>query len=194
MMAIVRWEPFGGLLSIESFMPEWQDLLPRVNLWPSMDVYSEGEDLLVKMEVPEMKPDEIDITLKDGYIVVNGHHEHEETESNKEYYRRERFAGEFAREIPLPRDINKEDVQANVNDGVLEIRIKGFAKEVPVATRIPVSAGEYTAVSGGAGKMAEGHESAAENEGNSFETGPTATEKKSGSRTVKVESGKQKGE
>lgn len=192
-MAIVRWEPFGGLLSIESFMPEWQDLLPTVNLWPSMDVYSEGQDLLVKMEVPEMKPDEIDITLNDGYIIVTGHHEHEETESNKEYYRRERFAGEFAREIPLPRDINKEDVQANVNNGVLEIRIKGFAKEVPAATRIPVTAGEHAAVSGEAGKMAA-RESAAGIKGESSEAGPTATEKKSGGRrTVKVGSGKPRG-
>ncbi len=186
MMAIVRWEPFGGLLSIKSFMPDWQDLLPAVNLWPSMDVYSEGEDLLVKIEVPEVKPDEIDITLNDGYITVTGHHEHEVTENNKEYYRRERFAGEFAREIPLPRDINKEDVEANINDGVLEIRVKGFAKEVPVATRIPVSAGEHAAVSGEAAKLAAGHETAAENEGQSFETGPTATGKKSGRRTVKV--------
>lgn len=138
-MAIVRWEPFGGLMSFQSFMPEWEDLFPRVNYWPNMDVYREGEDLIFKMEVPEMKPDEINISLNDGYIMINGHHEHEAKEEGKEYYRKERYVGSFTRELPLPKEVNDADVHATMKHGVLEIRIAGAGREVQAARKIPIS-------------------------------------------------------
>ncbi|OFW57899.1 MAG: hypothetical protein A2W01_02935 [Candidatus Solincola sediminis] len=179
-MTIVRWEPFGGLLSFRSFIPELGDLLPKVRMIPSMDVYAEGEDLLIKMEVPEMKPDDIDIAFNDGYIVVTGHREHEETERKTEYYRKERFAGSFTREIPLPMDTAEADLQANLDNGVLEIRAKGAAREVAAAKRIPISA-EH-AVSGATGHSESGT------------SGPAATGEQSGRENVTVGTGKQQGD
>jgi HSP20 family protein len=154
-MAIVKWEPFGGLLSFASFLPDLDDFLPRMNAWPSMDVYSDGEDLIVKMEVPEMRPDEVSITLNDGYIRVAGHHEHEEQEDTKEYYRKERFVGSFTREIPLPKEVGEGEVKAKMANGLLEIRINTAVQEVAAAKRIPIEAGEDTG-----GHFEEGSEAA----------------------------------
>jgi HSP20 family protein len=131
-MAITRWRPFQELRSMT------QEMLAM----PKMDVYSEGDDLVVKMEVPEMKPEDVNVSLQDSSLMVSGRLEREKNEEKKNYYMKERYAGSFMREIPLPREVSEADVKANMRQGILEIRVKGAARHIQGAKRIPIGTAE----------------------------------------------------
>jgi HSP20 family protein len=194
-MAIVKWEPFGGLFRFRTFMPDLQDLLPQVSMWPNMDVYSEGDDLIVDLEVPDLRPEDINITLNDGYVMVTGHRERERHEEGKEYFRRERYVGSFTREIPLPKEVKEQDIKANMKDGLLEIRIKGAGREVPAAKRIPIEGSAEEATSGETGEGRERSEShMRESMAGSSEGSYEHVETGSAAENIKVGSGQPKGE
>ncbi|MEW6554415.1 MAG: Hsp20/alpha crystallin family protein [Actinomycetota bacterium] len=145
-MAIMRWNA-----SFPSLVREWfprslllGDLaefrLPAARYLPSMDVYTDGGDLLIKMELPEFKSEEVEIDLEDSCLTISGRHEHEEKIEEKDYYRRERYAGTFTRTVPLPREVKEEDIAANLKDGVLEVRVAGaVAGEVTEKKKIPIA-------------------------------------------------------
>ncbi len=146
-MSLVRWSPFS-LLPFRGWFSRgwlWDDLESHpwfggFSWWPSMDVYSEKGDMVIKMELPDMDPEDIDIDLSDSCLTISGRHVREETEEDKNYYRRERFAGSFTRHIPLPSEVRESDVTARLRKGVLEVRIKGAGKEVSGRKKIPIQA------------------------------------------------------
>jgi len=152
-MPIMRWDPFEEfrfpeLLSrrfhplaswLQEFM-EWPSSL-REEWWPKVDVYDEGKDLVVKAEVPGVKPEDISVTLEEGALTIRGKREREEEVEKENYYRMERSFGSFLRSIPVPRGVKESDIQAESSDGVLEVRLKGAAKLGETARKvIPVKA------------------------------------------------------
>ena len=129
-----HWAPIDWMWNDFGEFP----LIPSTHFYPSMDVYSEEEDVVVKMELPEVKSEDLHIELEDSCLAISGRHEREEKEERKDYYRKERFSGSFSRRIPVPREVKEEDIAANLEDGVLEVRLKGAAKAVDVKRRIPI--------------------------------------------------------
>lgn len=147
-MAIVRWtNPFlptayRDWFPRALFLGELSDFLPRSDHFvPRMDVYGEGGDLVVKLELPEFKADDIEVSLEDSCLTISGKHEREEKIEEEHYYRRERYSGAFTRTVQLPRQTKEEDVSADLKEGVLEVRVKGAAAEAAVEDRkkIPVA-------------------------------------------------------
>ncbi len=107
-----------------------------------MDVYGEGEDLIIKLDLPEFRAEDVDISLEDSVLTITGKHEHEEKVEEKDYYRHERHTGSFPRSLALPPEIKEEDIKANLKEGILEMRITGAAaapaveekKKIPIAS------------------------------------------------------------
>ncbi|MGQ9476451.1 MAG: Hsp20/alpha crystallin family protein [Actinomycetota bacterium] len=146
-MSLVRWSPLTLLPFRGWFSRGWLwdelDSIPwfgGISWWPSMDVYSEKGDMVIKMELPDMNPEDIQIDLSDGHLTISGRHEREEREEDKNYFRRERFSGSFTRHIPLPREVKESDITARLKKGVLEVRVKGVGKEIGTKKRIPIEA------------------------------------------------------
>jgi HSP20 family protein len=144
-MAIVRWNAltplaYFGLRPRNRFWYEFGEfpLVPSSDWGPSTDIYSEDEDLVVKMDLPEMNSEEVDVHLEGTDLTISGRHEREEKEETKEYYRKERFVGSFSRRIPLPHEVKDEDIKANLKEGVLEVRVKGAATAIPAAKKIAI--------------------------------------------------------
>lgn len=146
-MAIVRWNPFLPATYREWFprgllMSELVEFpLRSEHFIPTMDVYNEGDDVMVKLDLPEFKSEDVDISLEDSHLTVSGKREHEEKVEDKDYYRRERYEGSFSRTVLLPRGVKEEDISAELKDGVLEVRIKGAAAEAAVEgkKKIPIT-------------------------------------------------------
>ncbi len=97
-------------------------------LWPRIDAYEEGEDMVVKAEVPGMSIEDISVTLEGDTLTIRGHKEREEEVEDKDYYRMERSYGSFVRSVPVPEGISEKDISATYSNGVLEVRVKGAAK------------------------------------------------------------------
>ena len=109
-----------------SLMPSW---LPRLRMpeieeiSPSIDVLTEGDDVLVKAELPGMKKEDIDVSLTKDSITISGEKKKEEKVEKKNYHSIERSYGSFKRSFTLPSEVETEKASAKFKDGVLEIRI-----------------------------------------------------------------------
>jgi HSP20 family protein len=90
---------------------------------PLVDIYEEGNSLVVKAELPGMERNDINVRLLDKSLIISGEKKSERTEGDKEYYRIERSSGSFERTIPLPGGVNAEKATASFANGILEVRI-----------------------------------------------------------------------
>jgi HSP20 family protein len=90
---------------------------------PSVDLYEEKDQIVVKAELPGMSKDDIQVSIADNILTIKGEKKKEEEDSGKDYYRSERVYGAFIRTLPLPAEVNPEKVHAAFKNGVLEIRL-----------------------------------------------------------------------
>ena len=90
---------------------------------PSLDVSETDTALEVKVDLPGVKSDEIDIQMNGNILTVSGEHEEEKEEKGKTYHRMERRAGSFSRSLSLPCPVEEDEVAAEYHDGVLTITL-----------------------------------------------------------------------
>lgn len=90
---------------------------------PSVDIFEEGNEVIVKAELPGMNKDDIDVNISDDVITISGEKKSEERVEKKDYFRIERSHGSFSRSMTLPSEIQTDKVKAVFKDGVLEVRI-----------------------------------------------------------------------
>jgi HSP20 family protein len=125
---IARWERemdrmlanfLGGRMPLAS-----QDLSERLGIRePAVDIYEDGDDIVVKAEMPGVDLDNIEVTVTDNVLLLRGEKQKQEEANEGEYYRSERVYGAFVRGIPLPAETDAQKATANFNNGVLEVRI-----------------------------------------------------------------------
>lgn len=84
------------------------------------DIYEEGNNYVVEMDVPGFKKDEINIDVEKGYLTISASHNEEKDEEEKNYIRKERTYGEAKRQFYVG-DVDEEAIKANFNDGVLKV-------------------------------------------------------------------------
>jgi HSP20 family protein len=146
-----RWNPFALLDDLQDeFARLWGRpfgpsmtrpgrLLAQLPLGaPRLDVYEQDGHLVIKADVPGVKKEDLQVELEDGDLVIQGETRAENEVQEDQYYRMERRVGRFYRRVPLPFDVKPEDIQATVNDGVLEVRIRKPAESKSPPKRIPV--------------------------------------------------------
>lgn len=90
---------------------------------PSVDIFEDGNDVVVKAEIPGMTKDEISVSITDDVITISGEKKSEEKIEKKDYFRLERTHGSFSRTLTLPAEIQVDNAKAVFKDGVLEVRI-----------------------------------------------------------------------
>lgn len=94
---------------------------------PTMDIFAAGEDLVIRCELAGISHDEVMISLEHGALTIDGERTGAPDEEGTTYYVRERYYGAFRRTINLPDGIDKSDIAANLEDGLLEIKVAGAA-------------------------------------------------------------------
>ena len=90
---------------------------------PAVDVKEDAGAYTVHMEVPGVPEENLNITLQENVLTIRGTKEQQAEHSQGQYRRVERSYGAFARSLSLPRNVAAEEVKANLEDGVLEIRL-----------------------------------------------------------------------
>jgi HSP20 family protein len=134
MVFIRRWEPFREF--IEKFFEEdfGFTISPRL----ATDVYETDKDLVVEMQVPGFKKEDIKISFQDDYLKVEGKAEEEKEEKEKNYWRKEIRKGSFVRVIPLPRKVDPKKAKASFKDGVLKISLPKIEEIKEVGEEIKI--------------------------------------------------------
>ena len=122
---ITRWEPFAELAEMRSrFDRLVGELADDERDWmPAVDMVRDDGELVVRAEVPGIKPEEIEIKAEEGVLTISGKHEETEEEKDEQFVRRERRYGAFSRTMTLPDGVDPKEIKATTHDGLLEVRI-----------------------------------------------------------------------
>jgi HSP20 family protein len=133
-MAIVRWEPFRELSTLQSEMnrlfnsafdtPTGPGNGGAARRWmPAMDLVETKDDFVLRADLPGMTEDDVKIEFEDGTLTISGDRKSEHETKNEGYYRVERAYGSFSRSLTLPQGVDPERVSASFDKGVLEVRV-----------------------------------------------------------------------
>ncbi|MFN3975916.1 MAG: Hsp20/alpha crystallin family protein [Aquificaceae bacterium] len=125
---LMLWNPFAEIERIRrEFDRLFEELMPREEgerlFAPAVDVYETDQELVVKAELPGVKKENVEVSIRDNALHIRGEKKEEKEEKTETYHRVERVYGKFERVIPLPVDVKVEAAKAEFKDGLLEIRI-----------------------------------------------------------------------
>ena len=148
-MAIVRWEPFRDLMATqrdfnrlfrEAFSPVFGEGELSTRTWaPPVDIYENGESLVLKAELPGVNPDDVEIRVEDNTLYLKGERKFEKEVKEQNYHRVERSYGTFTRTFSLPNSIDADKVAASYKDGVLTLTMPKKEEAKPKSIKINVS-------------------------------------------------------
>ena len=102
-----------------------ENLLATWNAWvPSLDLSETDGGLEVRMDVPGVKAEDVEVQMNGTTLTVTGKRSEEKEEKGKTFHRMERSYGEFTRSVTLPCEVKEDKVEAQIRDGVLTIRLQ----------------------------------------------------------------------
>lgn len=90
---------------------------------PPVDIKETSDGFVVQMDVPGLKPEDLDVELHEGVLSIRGSRQEEKKEEDKGYVRTERRYGSFSRQFRVPTNVQAENLKAEVKDGVLTINV-----------------------------------------------------------------------
>ena len=145
---LATWSPFDRLSSLRDEMNRLFDLSgPSFGRdtgvfsgWsPALDVYQDKDNVFVKLELPGLRKEDIDITLQNGMLVISGERKHEEEKTEGETFRSERYFGRFHRSVTLPTNVDSGAVKASYKDGILTVTLPKAEEAKPRQIEVQVS-------------------------------------------------------
>lgn len=101
---------------------------------PQVDILEDDHEYFIKTDLPEMKKEDVKVTLEDGILSISGERKVEKEEKSKKYHRIERSFGVFERTFTVPEDADANKIAADFRDGVLTIHMT----KVPAAKPKPI--------------------------------------------------------
>ena len=104
-----------------------------------MDIYENGDSLVLKAEVPGINPDDVEIRVEDNTLYLKGERKFEKEVKEQNYHRVERSYGTFTRTFSLPNSVDADKVSANYQDGVLTLTMPKKEEAKPKTIKINVS-------------------------------------------------------
>ncbi len=140
---LTRWDPFEEMEWLtRSFFGNGSRRTER-ELTPAVDVFETGDELELRVELPGMKPDDVQIDIRDGVLTVSGERRLEHDEEREGYRRIERAYGRFSRSFTLPRHVDQDKVEAQMETGVLRLTLP--KREEQRGRRIQITSGARSA-------------------------------------------------
>jgi HSP20 family protein len=148
-MTIVRWDQSRDMAALQeglSRMLEGVYRRPQEDLnrgaWvPVVDVYTNGQhELVLKAELPDMKEEDIDVTVEDNTITLSGEKKLDTEITEEQFHRIERSYGSFARTFALPPTVDPTKVSAQYKAGVLTVRLPLREEAKPNKIKVAVAA------------------------------------------------------
>jgi HSP20 family protein len=110
------------------------------------DVFVTEDKLVVRLELPGVNPDDLDVHVQDNALIINGTRNFEWDPEKVRWVRRGVFYGDFTQRIALPQGLNTENITARYQDGILELTLP-VAEEVK-PKKISIETGERKAITG----------------------------------------------
>jgi HSP20 family protein len=151
MNAMTRWDPFKELEDLQNRLSTLFGRAPvrkdggkeeamTIAEWaPLVDISEDDKEYLIKAELPEVKKEDVKVTVQDDVLTISGERTLEKEEKGKKYHRVERAYGSFARSFTLPEDADATKVNAEFKDGVLKVRMAKSEKAKPKSVEVKLA-------------------------------------------------------
>jgi HSP20 family protein len=134
-MTLIRWEP---LREMDDFFARYSPFFgrlpggraatageqPETAVWtPAANISETENEYLIKAELPEVRKEDVKVTVDEGVITISGERRHELEHKDEKVHRIESFYGSFTRSFRLPEDADVAAIQAESRNGILKIRV-----------------------------------------------------------------------
>jgi len=125
-MSIIRWDPFREFDRLpvrlgSLFGKEWETPMSTTAWNPSVDIFENDNEVIIKAELPGMNPNDMEVRLENNVLMLKGERRFEKEAKEENYHRVEREYGSFSRSFTLPTAVDGEKVTAEYKDGVLKV-------------------------------------------------------------------------
>jgi HSP20 family protein len=146
-MAIVKHNPFRELRTMQDQMNRMLDMAwnrefgedLKEGVWqPAVDIYEDEHSVVIKAEVPDVEQKDIEVRIVNGTLTLRGERKQSSDIRKENYYRIERYFGQFQRSFSLPQTIDQDKVQATCDKGILTITLpkREETKPVPISVEV----------------------------------------------------------
>jgi HSP20 family protein len=150
MSNVVRWDPYRELDELQSRLATMfgrapvrkdgsKDEAMTVAEWaPLVDIMEDENEYLIKVELPEVKKEDVKVTVQNNILTITGKRMSEKEENGKKWHRVERAYGSFARSFTLSEDADGEKVFAEFKNGVLSVHLPKSEKAKPKSIDVKI--------------------------------------------------------
>ena len=145
-MQLTKWDPFREMEDVfdrYSKALSWSrlggsEIMTGGDWAPRVDIAETEKEFIIKAEVPEVKKEEVKISVDNGILSIRGERKQEKEEKGKKFHRVERYYGSFTRSFTLPDNVDETKIEASFKDGMLNIQIPKSEKSKPKAIDIKI--------------------------------------------------------
>src|SRR3984893_15011604 len=149
-MAITRWEPYRDLMALQNRMNSIfqdfsrtnnggdNDLVTAAGFVPPVDIYEDENKLVLKIEIPGMRQEDLDDRMENNTLTVKGERSFQSEGKDENFHRVERRYGSFYRAFTVPNTIDPESIKANYDVGVLRIDLQKKPESKPKQIKVNV--------------------------------------------------------
>ncbi len=148
-MAITRFEPYRDLLALQNRMNSIfqdfsrnnsgdNDLVTAAGFVPPVDIYEDENKLVLKIEIPGMRQEDLDVRMENNTLTVKGERNLQREEKEENFHRVERRYGTFYRAFTLPNTIDPESIKADYEAGVLRLELHKRPESKPKQIKVSV--------------------------------------------------------
>ena len=116
------WPTFGRLTSLQDELDRLFET-PALAWSPALDVLEDKDNYTVRIEVPGLRREDIEVSLQDGSLTIAGERKVEPVKEGTEVHRQERSYGKFSRVLNLPATVAADHVKAAYKDGILTVTL-----------------------------------------------------------------------
>ncbi|MEZ5405209.1 MAG: Hsp20/alpha crystallin family protein [Verrucomicrobiia bacterium] len=152
MKSLINWDPFRelegfqnrlssffGRTPLQLSLSEGDDDTRAISQWmPLVDISEDEKEYIITAELPEIKKENVKVTVENGSLCITGERSFEKKEKNKRYHRIERFYGNFIRSFALPEDAEASKIVADFKEGVLKVHLPKSEKAKPQEIEVKV--------------------------------------------------------
>ena len=145
-MQLTKWDPFREMEDVfdrYSRAIGWprrgtQEVMATGDWAPRVDIAETDNEFTIKAEIPEVKKEDVKVTVDSGVLTIRGERKQEKEEKGKKFHRVERYYGSFTRSFNLPDNVDESKIDASFKDGMLNLRIPKTGAAKPKAIEVKV--------------------------------------------------------
>lgn len=145
-MQLTKWDPLREMEDIfdrYNRALSWprrgsKDIMATEDWAPRVDIVETDNDFNIKAEIPEVKKEDVKVSVDNGVLTIKGERKQEKEEKNKKFHRIERSYGSFARSFVLPENVDANKIDASFKDGMLNLSIPKTKEVKPKAIDVKI--------------------------------------------------------